>query len=80
MVTHPLTAATTTGVPPRVPSEEMEGISSVRNTSFDSAALTKPTGAPMIAAVVSVPDHRAEGDECRRRIADHNDSTGQYSL
>ena len=42
--------ATATGVPPRVPTLETAETGFVRRYSFDSAALTKPTGVPMIRA------------------------------
>ena len=38
--------ATATGVPPRVPTFEIDGTDFVRRTSFDSAAFTNPTGVP----------------------------------
>ena len=62
---HSFMAATATGVPPRVPSVEIEGTSLVRSSSFDSAALTNPTGAPMIISRANSRfDHFAQGQEC----------------
>ena len=43
-------AATATGVPPLVPTFEIEGMSMLLKSSFDSAAFTKPTGVPMTRA------------------------------
>ena len=64
---HSFIAATAMGVPPRVPSVEIEGISMVRSRALDSAAFTKPTGVPITTAgrmpslIRSQTTRRAEG-------------------
>lgn len=63
--------ATAGGVPPRVPMLEMDGTFFVRSSSFDSFALTNPTGVPMTSAgiiplsIISQTEIRPTGGHCR---------------
>ena len=54
-------AATAIGVPPRVPTIDMDGPSTLLSRSLPAAAFTNPTGVPMTrAGLISPEDMRSQ--------------------
>ena len=74
-----LTAAAAMALPPLRPRMTMAGRPLSSKASFDSAAPTKPTGMPRIAAGRGAPrgDQFEEPKESRRRIADSDQGTAE---